>query len=1063
LKLKKLTPSILIACCLIVFIGSYYILHSETGTQLIFKMVEKAMGDHLKIQQIRGHLLGKLEIEDLTFNNSAYKIHFDHLTTNSSFHITSFKLVFRELNIKCLEIKPYLSNFNKSASSQALVFPFPIAAPNIHLENTKFILGAKNCIQLPNLLASLNALGNTTYFTIWKENDKGTFVKVEKDSKRLLLTMKLPINKTEWELKYQENAQRFLLSGSIYDQQNGGITLLGGGYKNNKEIQLIAKNFHANNLWLNYWPGAINVDLVFKQSNQKMQFDLINLTGNIHDQPIKGRGFIELYAHKIKNLNFNLYSHDSIFFISKEHNTDSKINCYLESPEINVFLPKSKGHLYAKWTLNLSANPFIKGEIAAKNIAFSDFNLDLCQADFYYDLKNKIDSYLQLSANNFTFSRMKFKQILLRANGSFKKHNISLEAKAQNQQASIQLTGKYEQKQWIVNITDINIANNAQAWHLVHPTDFTIDKQGFLLNTLSLNANESHLSLNCQHYFGKGIKGELNLNAFDISLLSFLFPENYALEGKLNLKAKVNLLDSHTFSLEAQLSPGVIHYLLNNEAKRTRFNGGKVFASLEKDNLNSDLAFEFPEGHVNSKIQILNAFPVTAFREKKIHGNVNFEIIQIKFLESIVPMIKNITGNVIGRYRLSGPILNPNLNGETILTNGSFQIPKLQLAIKNVNLTAKQDSINTILYHGNLASGNGILDISGITKMTNGKFPVNLSIQGNHVLICDQPEIKIFASPTMNVDFSDNKIKLTGKIILPEATLHPHEFGSTETVSDEIIFIHPNGKQHHKSNLQIASSIQLVLGNQIVLNTHGIKGQVLGHLQIDDSPDKATVAYGQLWLKSGSYQIYGKTLQIDDGKLLFTGGPISNPGLSIKASRTLQVRSDSLFSKDESIKAGVSVTGTLQDPKINLFSEPAGKNSADILSCLILGMPINSLNPKDNNANAQMLLQAADAINLSGNNQILNLKNKLKNRLGLEELDIGTLSEINPSTQETISHTAFMLGKYLSPKFYVNYSLDLFDHTNTFKIRYLLNRFWTIQSIANTNKSGIDVMYTVEK
>lgn len=231
-------------------------------------------------------------------------------------------------------------------------------------------------------------------------------------------------------------------------------------------------------------------------------------------------------------------------------------------------------------------------------------------------------------------------------------------------------------------------------------------------------------------------------------------------------------------------------------------------------------------------------------------------------------------------------------------------------------------------------------------------------------------------------------------------------------------------------------------------------------MRIYDNPDTASIAYGQLQIQDGAYSIYGRTLQIDSGKLNFMGGPINNPSLEIRASRSLQSYGNNLLlSTQEQLRVGVSVLGTLHEPKINLFSEPAGKSTADILSYLILGVPSNSVS----GANTELLLQAADAINLGGTSKILDIKNQIKKGLGLSELDIGTSQEMDLKTQETIQHTAFVLGKYLSPKFYVNYSLDLFDHTNTLKVRYLLNKFWTIQSVTNNNGSGIDVLYTIEK
>jgi hypothetical protein len=61
------------------------------------------------------------------------------------------------------------------------------------------------------------------------------------------------------------------------------------------------------------------------------------------------------------------------------------------------------------------------------------------------------------------------------------------------------------------------------------------------------------------------------------------------------------------------------------------------------------------------------------------------------------------------------------------------------------------------------------------------------------------------------------------------------------------------------------------------------------------------------------------------------------------------------------------------------------------------------------------------------------------------------------------------VGKYLSPRLYVNYGIGMFSPINTFTIRYLLGRTWSIQTQQGAalngqgQATGVDVLYTVER
>ncbi len=55
-----------------------------------------------------------------------------------------------------------------------------------------------------------------------------------------------------------------------------------------------------------------------------------------------------------------------------------------------------------------------------------------------------------------------------------------------------------------------------------------------------------------------------------------------------------------------------------------------------------------------------------------------------------------------------------------------------------------------------------------------------------------------------------------------------------------------------------------------------------------------------------------------------------------------------------------------------------------------------------------------------------------------------------------------MLGKYLSPRFYVSYGISLTESLNTLKLRYSLGDRWTIRTEVGEERSA-DLVYTIEK
>jgi translocation and assembly module TamB len=252
-----------------------------------------------------------------------------------------------------------------------------------------------------------------------------------------------------------------------------------------------------------------------------------------------------------------------------------------------------------------------------------------------------------------------------------------------------------------------------------------------------------------------------------------------------------------------------------------------------------------------------------------------------------------------------------------------------------------------------------------------------------------------------------------------------------------------------------------MLGDKVYVKVAGIDAQLGGAIDLSLSRLDRISSKGEIKVIKGHYRTYGVNLEIVRGRLFFAGGTIDRPSIDVLALRTVG-----------SIRAGVTVTGTLQRPITKLYSEPAMPD-VDVLAYIVLGHPLGS-----NGQQASLLNQAAGALLTSG--QAVVLQEKLKNRLGLSTLEIqegvgaspGAMGykplqvtapgAIPASQQAGVTETMLTVGKYLTPQLYISYGKSLFTGSNLFRLRYDIFKNWQVETQTGSGESGADIYYKLE-
>jgi translocation and assembly module TamB len=184
---------------------------------------------------------------------------------------------------------------------------------------------------------------------------------------------------------------------------------------------------------------------------------------------------------------------------------------------------------------------------------------------------------------------------------------------------------------------------------------------------------------------------------------------------------------------------------------------------------------------------------------------------------------------------------------------------------------------------------------------------------------------------------------------------------------------------------------------------------------------------------------------------------LTDPGLQIEATRKVKdvnPASDigSMPSLDNGINTevtvGIRILGTLNNPQITLFSIPIGLTQAQILSSL--------------GGEGSALIGALSALS-PGISNAGGLMNKFTKMLGSTEINIASVQTFDTATNQMQSTPSFVVGKKISQKLSLHYSIGIFNPVSVLNVRYQLNKHWAIQSETSTIDNGADILYGFER
>ena len=874
-----------------------------------------------------------------------------------------------------------------------------------------------------------------------------------------------------WQLKAQGNQSGLVLDDFQANILSGVVVATGNlqwapTLSGDVSLQLLDINPEALS---QAWPGKLSMQASLHGERQEeelqpalqdtadkqkwlAQITVNTLSGTLRGQPISAHTDISLRDKTLTIAALKAELGSAKIQLEGQVGGKANLDWQVNAPNLLHVHPDVKGSLKAAGSIRGKLEkPFVKATIAAEKIAWQEFQLASLEgalaADIYQWKAVDVDLVAHMLRQGDTSLD------LLKVNA--KPESLGITLQSGETSADIALHGKVDNDAWRGQITRADLRMKQGNWTLKHPSGLLLSGDALRLDeTCFYHRQEARICarIRREKQAGGGVtaahklSSALKIEQVPMAQFSFLLPNDAELEGLLSGEANFILDDSGedavakalTGQVQLSFPEGRLYYPLAEGGKQALpYRDGRLKIRLQKEGVHAALGLSFnSEDQLSFKAdlpaaQLLTLDPAS----QALRAEAKVTIQDMRLIEALVPDVKHVKGELLLDLAAKGTLLEPKIQGNVDWNEGRLDVPALGLSIDQLNIHSEINAQQELSFLMRANSESGHLSLAGQVGLdSQAGWPADITIKGEDFVVANIPQARVLINPDLRLRINDGKANLEGDLHIPYARLEPKDVTLAENVSDDVVFTGEEAVQK-EAGMPITTRVRVSLGERVNFSGYSFDGLIGGNLLVIDAPGQLTTATGEITISEGRYRAYGQHLDIDQGRLLYTGGPVTNPGLNVRAIREV-----------DDVIAGLNIRGTLSEPDISLFSLPA-MGETETLSYLLLGKPLSGADSGE----GSMMSKAALALALSGGDR---MARSLGKRFGMDDVYVDT----NGGGDQA----SLVLGRYLSPKIYVSYGVGLVEAINTFGMRYKISDSWQLKGESGIEQ-GMDLFYTLER
>lgn len=869
-----------------------------------------------------------------------------------------------------------------------------------------------------------------------------------------------PGKPADFTVKLDGTPQKIALHEFALKQPKGGLSATG-------EVALQPKigwtlDAKANRLdpgaFAKDWPGAVNFAVSttgnMEQDGPAGKLKLESLSGTLRGRALAGHGNLVFAAPAKVDGRLDLSSGNSTVALAGSGGAQTDLNIDLHIASLGDWLPKTGGSVQGRIAAK-GAWPKLdaSGKVDGAKIVVGDTHLETFALAFDLHDLSAPNGTATLDAKTLATGGYVFDTVKLSARGDQAAHHAEFDARGKPLALAATLDGGVQNQDWRGTLSSLTLAlQNQPSWTLDHPAALGVTGDGaFTLAQTCLRSGTPALCATLSQDAKSGMRAKVALEHLPLAMLARLASPDSTLklEGEINGNGDIAQNPAGVLSGTAMIASesGSVWYPDSAEQSMLSYKALHVDATLGDTQNTITLGGELNDGgRLDGQITIgaMNAGAAP------LSGNISAHLASVGFVDVLTTKVSGTRGKLNAKFTFSGTTTKPGVDGELALAGFATEVPSAGLKLHDGNISVRSRDGENFDIDGTVAGSEGKLAIKGNAGIA-PDAPIAITLKGEDFLAADIPGAKVHISPDLKLDRDAKHFVITGSIGVPQAAVDLAKLpggGALATPSPDIELVGEKPRAAAPTSpIAVDIAVKLGAGEKLAMDLRqgsevhlvgfGLNADLAGQLAISELPGREPIGRGQVQL-NGTYKAYGQDLKIEQGRLLFAGTPVENPGLDIRATRGFS---------DPQVTVGLQVRGTALKPQLTVFSSPAMEQS-DALSYLVAGKPLSALRGGEGNA----VSSAASALGTAGGDL---LAKSIGTKIGLDDVGIAESSSVGGA--------ALTVGKYLSPRVYMSYGVGLFTPGQVVTLRYKLTRLFNFELANGTLSSRAGFNYKVEK
>ena len=367
----------------------------------------------------------------------------------------------------------------------------------------------------------------------------------------------------------------------------------------------------------------------------------------------------------------------------------------------------------------------------------------------------------------------------------------------------------------------------------------------------------------------------------------------------------------------------------------------------------------------------------------------------------------------------SGRVSRPSLAGIIRANNLTYENQTYGTRLTNMAVRGRFTGDRLEIEQLDAVAGDGKVSATGYVSLAaDSGYPMDVQVRLENARLARSEALGATATGTLAFTKQAGQTALlAGRILLPETRYQLIRQGSAAVPElTGVRFKPPRGRPRVTGAAPAGLSgglldlvrldIDLVAPEKLYVSGMGLESEWSSDLKVSGTSAEPRMS-GSVNLIRGTLGFAGKSFELTEGRVGFTGGRTLNPTITLVATEEI-----------EDITVNVNVSGQAYNPQI-AFSSTPGLPQDEIMSRILFGNSVGNLSA------IQAVQLAASLNSLRGTGGGLNPLGKLRSATGFDRLRI-----VGPD-DTTGQGTALAAGKYITDDIYLEVITDARGFTAT--------------------------------